>query len=210
MREGVAHLLGVSPSREFVEHKYRDMAEITGGEPYVPAQVDSVAASAAFVRVEARAREVALRAQRAHAVFGLAAAAADREAWPEAARGFVLYFKLADEAAAAGEPFEPPLLGTAYARFHAGMAEYQMRHAPPALEHLQVPLHGPLLCRATLTGAAASPRRPPPAVPPLRVGRATSTRWPRSRRSTSTPPTASVARRTPTTTASCRGSASGS
>ena len=41
LREGVAHLLGVSPSKEFVEHQYRDMAELTGGAPAPKPQVDS-------------------------------------------------------------------------------------------------------------------------------------------------------------------------
>ena len=39
LREATAHLLGVTPSKEFVEHQYRDMAELTGGAPAVKPQV---------------------------------------------------------------------------------------------------------------------------------------------------------------------------
>ena len=87
--------------------------------------------------MQARALEAGLKAARAHASFGLAAAAMGREAWEEAAQGFDGYFTLAENARASGEGFEPPLLGIAYAHYHAGLAEYQLRRAAPAQRGLQ-------------------------------------------------------------------------
>ena len=117
LREGVAHLLGVSPSKEFVEHQYRDIAEITGGAPTVKPQVDAPAARAAFERVQARALEAGLKAACAHGRFGLGAVAMERGEWEAAARDFGGYFELVEAAEAAAEGFEHPLLGAAYAHY---------------------------------------------------------------------------------------------
>ena len=137
LRDGVAHLLGVTPSKDFVEHQYRDMDELTGGVPVVKPQVDLAAAREAFERVQARATEAGLKAHVAHACFGLAAAAMGRDAYEEAAQGFGSYFRQAEQARASGDAFEPPLLGVAYAHYNAGLAEYQLRRAGPAEQGLR-------------------------------------------------------------------------
>ena len=48
LRDGTAHLLGVTPSKEFVEHQYRDMAELTGGAPAVKPQVVGCTCACAY------------------------------------------------------------------------------------------------------------------------------------------------------------------
>ena len=150
LRKGAAALLGTVPAREFV-----DMAifEVLEKEPPVK---DASAAREACDAALQCARDGGARAEEARALFWLGLVAAEFSEWEAASSHFASYFRLEADLRTrnADEPLvepphrpgrrsspprtlvEPPL-GTAYARYFAGMALYNQRAVRPAIEQLE-------------------------------------------------------------------------
>jgi len=137
LRVGHAALLGVSPSREV--DPYPDARKLRGEEE---PQKDAAAAKAAFVEAEQVASGAGLGAQRAQALFGIAAATSETCDWQAAADAWTAYCALEQKLSRAatvegGVGREEPLLGAAYGYFHAGIALYHMREQGAAMAQFE-------------------------------------------------------------------------
>jgi tetratricopeptide (TPR) repeat protein len=137
LRKGAAALLGTVPAREFV-----DMAifEVLEKEPPVK---DASAAREACDAALQCARDGGARAEEARALFWLGLVAAELGEWEAASAHFASYFRLEadlrtrDLRTRNGDELVEPPLGTAYARYFAGMALYNQRAVRPAIEQLE-------------------------------------------------------------------------
>lgn len=148
LRRGWASLLGVDAERSV--DPYPDAKRMLHGEEAAEGPTrDATAARDAFAAAEAAATTAGLGWQRAHALYGRAAAASEMREWRQAAEGFGAYFRLAEElcgqragevgaaAAAAAREYREPHLGSAYARYHTGVAWYELREVHRATAELE-------------------------------------------------------------------------
>ena len=149
LRKGWAALLGTMATRDVIPPEMREIfinAEEGGVEP----RVDAPKATEQFglaAGVAARAEwGNALAMEAAHAVFGLAAAAAEAKDWQACAKGVDEYFEReaaivksdkASGAASRKEEYRPPLLGHAYIRFYGGMAHYNLKMIEGGIRHFE-------------------------------------------------------------------------